>query len=101
MNLLYEDMHDTTYDDLQTHTKQIENPSISFDEYIANIKRGMGEGKGDNNPNPNPNPNPDAHRGYLSNSLASPKADPHNKGILIQKLGLEVQGPHTLNPSDY
>ena len=57
MNLLYEDMHDTTYDDLQTHTKQIENPSISFDEYIANIKRGMGEGKGDNNPNPNPNPN--------------------------------------------
>ena len=54
MNLLYEDMHDTTYDDLQTHTKQIENPSISFDEYIANIKRGMGEGKGDNNPNPNP-----------------------------------------------
>ena len=23
MNLLYEDMHDTTYDDLQTHTKQI------------------------------------------------------------------------------
>ena len=52
INLLYEDMHDTTYDDLQTHTKQIENPSISFDEYIANIKRGMGEGKGDNNPNP-------------------------------------------------
>lgn len=52
MNLLYEDMHDTTYDDLQTHTKQIENPSISFDEYIANIKRGMGEGKGDNNPTP-------------------------------------------------
>ena len=45
-------MHDTTYDDLQTHTKQIENPSISFDEYIANIKRGMGEGKGDYNPNP-------------------------------------------------
>jgi len=37
----------------------------------------------------------DAHRGYLSNSLASPTADPHNKGIL--KLGLEVQGPHTLN----
>ena len=37
----------------------------------------------------------DAHREYLSNSLASPKADPHNKGIL--KLGLEVQGPHTLN----
>ena len=37
----------------------------------------------------------DAHREYLSNSPASPKADPHNKGIL--KLGLEVQGPHTHN----
>ena len=54
MNLLYEDMHDTTYDDLQTHTKQIENPSISFDEHIANIKRGMGEGGGDDKLNPNP-----------------------------------------------
>ena len=45
MNLLYEDMHDTAYDDLQTHTKQIENPS-SIDLVRRNIQQNQGTAPG-------------------------------------------------------
>ena len=82
MNLLYEDMNNRTQQDIETYTNQIENPKISFDEYIANIKRGMGEeseypnpnshptpSRGEDeegsgrNPNPNPNPNTSIGKG--------------------------------------
>jgi hypothetical protein len=43
MNLLYEDIDNRKQQDLENYTKQIENPKITFDQYIANIKRGMGE----------------------------------------------------------
>ena len=63
-------------------TRQIENPSISFDEYIANIKRGMGEGEGDDNPNPNPGSggvsgNPGSG-GMSGNSDPNPNTNPNH-----------------------
>ena len=54
MNLLYEDMNNRTQESIELYTKQIENPIMSFDEYIANIKRGMGEESEDPNPDPTP-----------------------------------------------
>ena len=76
MNLLYENIDSNTQHNFEMHTKQIENPNISFDDYISNIKRGMeeesevpdpdptlsrGEGNegGHRDPNPSPDPNPD------------------------------------------
>ena len=51
MNLLYEDMNNQH--DMDTYTKQIENPKISFEDYINGF-----------NSNPNPNPNPKGMRGW-------------------------------------
>ena len=51
MNLSYEDMNNQH--DMDTYTKQIENPKISFEEYINGF-----------NPNPNPNPNPKGMEGW-------------------------------------
>ena len=58
MNLLYEDLDNRNLDN---HTRQIANPNITFDQYIANIKREMGEES--DNPNPNPNPTPSRGEG--------------------------------------
>ena len=52
MNLLYEDMNNRTQESIELHTNQIENPKISFDEYITNVKREMGEESEDPDPNP-------------------------------------------------
>ena len=58
MNLLYEDLDNRNLDN---HTRQIANPNITFDQYIANIKREMGEES--DNPNPNPTPTPSRGEG--------------------------------------
>ena len=53
MNLLYEDMDGQN--NMNTYTKQIDDPTISFEEYINGFNP---EPNCNHNPDPNPNPDP-------------------------------------------
>ena len=78
MNLLYEDMNNRTQESIELHTNQIENPKISFDEYITNVKRGMGEESEDPNPNPTPTPSKgEGREGGSRNPNPHPNPNPN------------------------
>ena len=76
MNLLYEDLDDTS---ISNYSRQLVDPNITFEQYIANIKRGVGE-RSDSDPNPDPNPNDNPKINSNSSSDNDPDPSPKTMG---------------------
>ncbi len=80
MNLLYEDM--ANQNNLDTYTKQIDNPKISFENYISSFDPNP-DTKSNTNPSPNPDPDPDTN--CNTNASTTPKQDPTPNTTHISK----------------
>ena len=104
MNLLYEDINNRTQEDIETYTNQIEKPKTSFDEYIANIKRGMGEESEDPNPNPTPAPSKgEGREGGSRNPNPHPNPNPNpnpNETPSSYGIGLITQHDNEIHDND-